>query len=53
MAKVSDSNAALVLTPALKFLGHNPAGVDYNINTTSIRRTVKVIILFCMVLVNT
>ena len=30
MAKVSDRNAALVLTPALQHLGHDPA--EFNIN---------------------
>ena len=36
MAKVSDRNAALVLTPALQSLGHDPA--EFNINHSSIRR---------------
>jgi len=36
MAKVSDRNAALVLTPALQHLGHDPA--EFNINRSSIRR---------------
>jgi len=36
MAKVSDRNAALVLTPALQSLGHDPA--DFNVNRSSIRR---------------
>ena len=36
MAKVSDRNAALVLTPALQSLGHDPA--EFNINRSSIRR---------------
>lgn len=36
VAKLSDRNAALVLTPALKILGHDPA--EYNINPNSIRR---------------
>ena len=36
MAKVSDRNAALVLTPALQHLGHDPA--EFNVNRSSIRR---------------
>lgn len=36
MAKVSDRNAALILTPALQSLGHNPA--EFNVNRSSIRR---------------
>jgi len=36
MAKVNDRNAALILTPALQHLGHDPA--EFNVNRSSIRR---------------
>jgi hypothetical protein len=36
VAKVSDRNAALILTPALQSLGHDPA--EFNLNRSSIRR---------------
>ena len=36
VAKLSDRGAALVLTPALQLLGHDPT--EYNVNPASIRR---------------